>query len=146
MRGENGVLVRGKFTPIRSGHFPPQRQQNPIFRMGNINDSARERSSPRPVVVDRNVGFTGPRRERSHMTRDGVLQIGANLNDATQREKKKEGKCPEKVLKRLYYLVGCCCLCEKWDLMEGGTGTQRGFDGSTGGAPLFVGGFNARER
>ena len=27
MRGSNGVLVRGKFTPIRSAHFPPLHQQ-----------------------------------------------------------------------------------------------------------------------
>ena len=28
MRGEDGVLIRGKFSGIRSGHLPPQRQQH----------------------------------------------------------------------------------------------------------------------
>ena len=32
MRGENGVMVWGKFTPIVSGHHPPQRQVHRLFR------------------------------------------------------------------------------------------------------------------
>jgi hypothetical protein len=32
MRGDNGVVVRGKFIPIVSGHFPPQRQVHAVFR------------------------------------------------------------------------------------------------------------------
>ena len=38
MRGENGVMVRGKFTPIVSGHHPPQHQVHRLFRAPNQAD------------------------------------------------------------------------------------------------------------
>lgn len=38
MRGENGVMVWGKFTPIVSGHHPPQRQVHRLFRAPNPAD------------------------------------------------------------------------------------------------------------
>ena len=38
MRGENGVMVWGKFTPIVSGHHPPQHQIHSFFRAPNPAD------------------------------------------------------------------------------------------------------------
>ena len=38
MRGENGVMVWGKFTPIVSGHHPPQRQVHSLLRAPNPAD------------------------------------------------------------------------------------------------------------
>ena len=38
MRGENGVMVWGKFTPIVSGHHPPQRQVHSLLRAPNQAD------------------------------------------------------------------------------------------------------------
>ena len=38
MRGENGVMVSGKFTPIVSGHHPPQHQVHRLFRPPNPAD------------------------------------------------------------------------------------------------------------
>ncbi|KAL9130652.1 MAG: hypothetical protein Q9217_001222 [Psora testacea] len=41
MRGEDGVLVRGKFVGTRSGHLPPQRQRHEVFRLPGPNSVAR---------------------------------------------------------------------------------------------------------
>lgn len=154
MRGEGGILVRGKFTPIRSGHFPPQRQQHALFRVGDAGShrrsgAARERSSARPVVGDGHVRFAGPRVRRQGAGDEGPVPVSATGGGVTRSGAKKRGGRSERVLGKFYWVVGCCGLCERWEASAArGSGSQRGFEGSVGVGemPLFVGGFDARER
>lgn len=159
MRGENGVLVRGKFTPIRSGHFPPQRQRHAVMRVGEgergghgggreRERAVREREEERAVVIEGPVRFSGPRmRPRGNFEGGGVLAAAAT-GGGTRSEKKKGGRA-ERVLERFYWVVGCFGGCERWEASaERGSGSQRGFEGGggIGETPLFVGGFHAAER
>ena len=149
MRGEGGVLIRGKFTPIRSGHFPPQRQSHPLFRQPGpreSNDSLRAASPPRPVVLDRRRGhFTRARTEPPANTTSSDVNVPATVIGGGENEGKKKDERSEKLLKRCYWVVGCCGLCETWDLSNQRRGGGRRGDNRRGGdMPLFVGGFNAR--
>lgn len=151
MRGENGVLVRGKFTPIRSGHFPPQRQRHAVMRVGEGerggHGGGREREGERAVVVDGPVRFSVPRLRPRGNEGGGVLAEAAT-GGGTLSEKKKGGRA-ERVLERFYWFVGCCGGCERWEASaERGSGSQRGFEGGVGvgETPFFVGGFHAAER
>ena len=144
MRGEGGVLIRGKFTPIRSGHFPPQRQTHPLFRQPDPRDSngsLRPTSAPRPVVLNRRrVHFTGPRTESTNPT--GEANVPAVV--IAEGETKKKDEKSEKLLKRCYWVIGCCGLCEAWDLSsQRADGGRRGASRRGDETPLFVGGFNA---
>lgn len=144
MRGENGVLVRGKFTPIRSGHLPPQRQQHALMR---VEEAAPVVSAgnggtelcPRPVAAGRHVHFAGPRLEGA------AVVSGNGVGTLEAEQKRRDGETREKVVKRIYWFLGCCGFCVNWRYRtQRGNGMQREADGA-GDTPLFVGGFNARE-
>ena len=147
MRGEGGVLVRGKFTPIRSGHFPPQRQAHALFGMpgsGGMNHAFGATSPPRPVVLDqRHVHFTGPRTQPVSTTDEGGVSATV-INDNGGRKRKDERV--EKLLKKAYWIMGCCGLCETWDLSYQQANRSRNGNEHRGETPLFVGGFNAGEQ
>ena len=49
MRGETGVMVSGKFTPIVSGHHPPQHQVHSLFRPPNPADLTEAEPPEEPV-------------------------------------------------------------------------------------------------
>lgn len=110
-------------------------------------DSLRERSPPRPVTFDeRRVHFTGPRMEPQPTTREGPVTATVMGEEAVGGKKRREERV-ERVVKKVYWVLFCCGLCEKWDLgAEDGGGVQRGFDGAGGETPLLVGGFNVRDR
>ena len=147
MRGEGGVLVRGKFTPIRSGHFPPQRQAHALFHMPGTrrsNDDVGALSAPRPVTLDQNhVRFTGPRTEPASTTDEG--NVPATVMTENVGKPKKEER-PERLLKKFYWVIGCCGLCGAWDLSsQHRNGLHQDSTIVGGEMPLFVGGFSARE-
>ena len=144
MRGEGGVLVRGKFTPIRSGHFPPQRHAHPLLPIPSPTTN-QGRPAPRPVVLNqRHVRFTGPAIEPHSPT--GHDPISPTIIGGENSRKGKQEKT-EKVLKRLYWVLGCCGLCEAWDLSNQHGHDTTGQSGRVRGvAPLLVGGFRAREQ
>lgn len=141
MRGEGGVLVRGKFVPIRSGHFPPQKQRHVLYRMpGENSESPRTAGPPRPINLEqRHVRFTGPRTNPVSTT--GNEEVSATVMGEDSGRKTKEERS-EKILKRLYWVMGCCGLCEKWDLSAQNTDGSRDTVHNAS-APLFVGGTNA---
>jgi hypothetical protein len=124
MRGEDGVLVRGKFIPIRSGHLPPlQAQRNTVFQTPG------QYQEPEPVRVV-------------------SAQQGADMAlpdwEAGRRRWKKERR--ERRLKRACWFIDfvlCCGLFEAGDC-SAQTQNPYGGDGvaeSPRERPLFVGGF-----
>ncbi|KAL6717574.1 hypothetical protein ACLMJK_005489 [Lecanora helva] len=146
MRGEGGVLVRGKFTPIRSGHFPPQRQAHTLFRLpdpGRDSHPLEATSAPRPVRLDRrHVQFTGPRAEPVGTTGEG--EVPATVINENEGRRRKDEKA-ERFFRGLYWALGCCGLCEAWDLSSEEK-RRRSESRVAGDRPLFVGGFNARQQ
>ena len=58
MRGENGVMISGKFTPIVSGHHPPQHQVHSLFRPPNPADLAQAEPSEEPEQASDAGGHT----------------------------------------------------------------------------------------
>lgn len=117
MRGENGVLVRGKFTPIRSGHLPPQRQVHGIYGLPRTASEQGQRTmtgaltddQPARVVRFENRDDTANPNLKG---RDGQAQQGAKPKRAkTDREERTE-----RLLKNAYWFIFCCGLCEEWDL------------------------------
>lgn len=120
MRGEDGVLVRGKFTPIRSGHLPPQRQVHEIYGMPATGSGQGQRTmtgalmDDQPARVVRFVDRVGTV-NRNLRGRDGQAQQGAKPKKKTEREERTE-----KWLKTTYWFIFCCGLCEEWDLAADG--------------------------
>ncbi|MCJ1454007.1 hypothetical protein MMC28_004357 [Mycoblastus sanguinarius] len=133
MRGDNGVLVRGKFTPVKSGHLPPQRQQHALFRTpnvaGGIQDagvgSTRSRAEPadeRARVAEHEYGREFE--NGSVRSRQAVAAGGARTNEAAAprltmaevlkvQQKKRQEERIQKRLKRRHRFSSCCGLCKK---------------------------------
>ena len=116
MRGENGVLVRGKFTPIRSGHLPPQRQGHGIYEMPAISSEQGQRTMTGALTDDqpaRMVRFEDRDRtvNRNLRGRNRQAQQGAKPKKKAEREERRETW-----LKNAYWFIFCCGLCEEWDL------------------------------
>ena len=118
MRGEGGVLVRGNFTPIRSGHLPPQRQVHEIYGMPITGTGQGQRTMTgalpddqpaRVVRFEDRIGTVN----RNLRGRDG--QQGAKPKKTTEREE-RTGKW----LKTTCWFIFCCGLCEEWDLAAEG--------------------------
>ena len=96
MRGENGVLVRGKFTPIVSGHLPPQRQVHAVFRAPNQAHSA----VPEPLAAAR-VGNS-----LSNHVNENVAPHGNGGRQHGEPQKKKDDW-----KKKACVFMLCCGLC-----------------------------------
>ncbi|KAF6221457.1 hypothetical protein HO133_002313 [Letharia lupina] len=116
MRGEDGVLVRGKFTPIRSGHLPPQRQVHGVYGMPTTGSGQGQRTMTGVLTDDqppRVVRFEDRDRtaNRNIKGREGHTEHGAKPKKKTEREERAK-----KWLKNAYWLIFCCGLCEEWDL------------------------------
>ncbi|CAF9942487.1 hypothetical protein IMSHALPRED_003839 [Imshaugia aleurites] len=118
MRGEDGVLVRGKFTPIRSGHLPPQRQAHEIYGLPTTVSGQEQRTmtgaltddQPARVVRLENRHGTA---NRSLIGRNGQAEQGPKLK---KRKKTEREERREKWLKNACWFFFCCGLCEEWDL------------------------------
>ena len=116
MRGENGVLVRGKFTPIRSGHLPPQRQTRGLYGLPGTASEQGQRMMAGALTGDQ------PARVVRFENRNGVANPnlrgrGSQAGEGMQRKKKTEREQrTEKWLKNAYWVIFCCGLCEDWDL------------------------------
>lgn len=137
MRGENGVVVRSKFTPIRSGHLPPQRQAHGFMRVREPTHENAEGSGPaRPVVPDlRRVHFTGPQ------STTGEGDVHPWRTEVTRIDESTQGDNGETVLKKFYWIIGCCGLCEELERKAKTKNRLRRLRAQQ--TPLFVGGRNA---
>jgi len=127
MRGENGVLVRGKFTPIRSGHLPPfPAQRHTVFQTpGQYEEPEPARAVPVPQS-QREEAQPFIRAER------------ARLEELNRSRTKERAEKMERRLKKIERFIFCCGLCEL------AAQNRHGFDGvaeSPRERPLFVGGF-----
>ena len=116
MRGEDGVLVRGKFIPIRSGHLPPQRQVHGIFEMPATGSGQGQRTMTGALTDDppaRVVRFEARdgNTNRNFRSREGEAGQGAKPKNKTEREQRRE-----RWLKNAYWVIFCCGLCEEYDL------------------------------
>ena len=116
MRGEDGLLVRGKFTPIVSGHVPPQRQAHAFYRameMAPMTESAHDEGGNRRRAESRPA-------DQAHEARTG------------RKVKIDEG------LKKAVWFFSCCGLWdERYSNDENSDRGQR--SRSPRDAPLFVG-------
>ena len=117
MRGEDGVLVRGKFTPIRSGHLPPQKQARGVYELPRVASEQGQRmmtgaltdDQPARAVTSGNRDGTANRFLRG---RNGQAEQGTRPRTTkTEREERME-----KWLKNASWVIFCCGLCEDWDL------------------------------
>ena len=97
MRGEGGVLVRGKFFGIGSGHMPPQRQRHELFELPGSAGRGR-----------RDVGMAaGGRRGRERATQvEEARSLYQQLLDECEREKQAK-RARRKEMVRKILLCGC---------------------------------------
>ena len=127
MRGENGVLVRNRFVPIRSGHMPPQRRAHPIMRVREESNEDRAAGlTARPVEVDE-------ARRHSAGQRVEPASRGGSAREALNLGAEKKTSKLETALKRFMWFVGCCGFCE-----ENGKRAGRSSGTNAASAPLFV--------
>ena len=113
MRGEGGVLVRGKFTPIRSGHLPPQRQVRGVYEFPRTGSEQGQRMMRGALTGDQ------PARVVSHGNRDGMANHNRDRQaerGTKQMKKRKREERTEKWVKNASWIIFCCGLCEDWDL------------------------------
>ena len=117
MRGEDGVLVRGRFTPIRSGHLPPQKQARGAYELPRLASEQGQRMMTGALTDDQPVrAVTLGNRDRFVNRilggRNGQDEQGTRPRiTKTEREERME-----KWLKNAYWVIFCCGLCEDWDL------------------------------
>ncbi|KAL9101437.1 MAG: hypothetical protein Q9163_003309 [Psora crenata] len=111
MRGEGGVLVRGKFVGIRSGHLPPQRQRHEVLGLPDSTRSERQ-----------DVGPSG--RGRATQVEE-ARTLHQQLLDECEREKKIK-RAKRKEIWRKILLCGC-----PWEVDASGNevGVAQGFAG-----------------
>ena len=131
MRGDDGVLVRGKFVPIRSGHLPPQRLAQYRYGVGLPISNATAESSvgavggqqaqqsqqqqqPQPQQQRMMTGALAEDDEPVRVLRVGNRDRGRGhgrsifLHHHHQRKKKKNDK-------NATWCFFCCGLCEESD-------------------------------
>ena len=120
MRGEDGVLVRGRFTPIRSGHLPPQKQARGMYELPRAGSEQGQRMMTGALTDDQ------PARVVTLGNRDGTVDrnLGARNGQAEQGTRPRINKTQreermEKWLKNAYWVIFCCGVCEGWDLAAG---------------------------
>ncbi len=117
MRGEDGVLVKGKFTPIRSGHLPPQRQVHSLYGLPTTVSGQGETMMTGALSGNQPARAVGvANRDRTVISnpggRDGQRGQGARpKKKKTERELRRE-----KWLKDACWLIFSCGLCGDWDV------------------------------
>lgn len=117
MRGEDGVLVRGKFTPIRSGHLPPQRRAHDLYGMPATGSGQEQRTMTGALTDDQPARVARFENRPGTSNRNGSGRNGqAGQGAKRKKEKTKREERTEKLLKNAYWFFFCCGLCEKWDL------------------------------
>ena len=123
MRGEDGVLVRGRFTPIRSGHLPPQRQAQGLYGTPRTGSERAQRMMSGALTDDQ----PQPTRVVRLENRDGSANrdLGSHNGQAEQgtlpkKKKTEREERMEKCLKNAYWFIFCCGICEEWDLAANG--------------------------
>ena len=126
MRGQDGTMVRSRFIPIKSGHFPPQRQAHAIMRVREgTNEDAAASLPARPVMA----GQT-----QNNLTRPGI-QPGSQIQDSAEASDSRQGKKNrkwERVWEKVCWFVGCCGFCEDVRKRTGPTKSR------SRSAPLFL--------
>ena len=121
MRGEDGVFVRGKFTPIRSGHLPPQREVHALYGMPTTGSRRGQLTMTGALTNDqpaRVVRFEDRDRNADSNPRDREGHAGRNAGAKKQQTKNRERT--EKWRKSTSWFFFCCGLCETWDLAAEG--------------------------
>lgn len=121
MRGEDGVFVRGKFTPIRSGHLPPHREVQGLYGMPTTGSRRGQLMMTGALTNDqpaRVVRFEDQDRNANSNLGDREGQAGRNSGPKKQQTKKREKT--EKWRKTTSWFFFCCGLCETWDLAAEG--------------------------
>lgn len=116
MRGENGVLVRGKFIPIRSGHLPPQRQINALYEMPTTGSGQGPRTMSGALPDDRPARVVRFDDHDGTFNRDLRGRVGQAERSAKPKKKMEREQRMEKWLKKVCWVIFCCGLCEEWDL------------------------------
>jgi len=96
MRGDNGVLVRGKFVPIRSGHLPPQRQRHVVFSGPNTNGTA----------------LSGPTQYQDAIAGSGIVMTGAGAGGGADAG--ASAHVGERRKERRGLWGWCCWVCEEF--------------------------------
>ena len=109
MRGEGGVLIRGKFNGIRSGHFPPQRQHHEIMSLPPPMERPVETWLGRPTTTG--AARSGPNGRRL----DGGSQVDAarrieNEIAASIEAERRDRRARRKEL-AVKILLFCCPRC-----------------------------------
>lgn len=106
MRGDDGVMVKGRFTPIRSGHLPPQRQLHGVYRT----PGQRRASSA-------GLAMLGAQDEPARVVQLGPRNGQAQIEEGVGNEERRvRGERAKKCLKCVFWVLFCCGLCEEWDL------------------------------
>lgn len=127
MRGSDGVMVRGKFTPIRSGHLPPiPQQQNTLLQTPG------QYSAP-PVELE------ARRAVRTLQSADMVMEESRRTWKRERREKRW------RKVYRVIDFVLCCGLCEIGKPKARGLGDLDGVAESPRQRTHFVGPRRIRE-
>lgn len=140
MRGPDGILIRGKFTPIRSGHLPPMPvNRDTILQLPGQYSYATE---PR----EREMNVESVRASTRCESSDRIMTLMQ-----LEGERRKERTLSRS--RRIHVFIDClsCCgICGKGDvrgdLPAREIGSLEGVAESPRMRPLFVGGSNERCR
>ncbi|KAM0806225.1 hypothetical protein BDR22DRAFT_883949 [Usnea florida] len=138
MRGEDGVFVRGKFTPIRSGHLPPHREVHRLYGMPTLGSRRDQLMMTGALTTDqpaRVVRFEDRDGNANSDPRDREGQARRSAGPKKQQTKKQQTKNREKTekwRKNTSWFFFCCGLCETWDLASEGQPQHGVHDTATG--------------
>ena len=110
MRGENGVMVWGKFTPIVSGHHPPQHQVHRLFRAPNPADLT-EPEVPEELEQASNGRVHAARARNGEnaaiSASENIPQRGFHWEPFQRYHKRKT-----KWVQNIFWFLFCCgCIC-----------------------------------
>ncbi|KAK0514140.1 hypothetical protein JMJ35_003862 [Cladonia borealis] len=110
MRGENGVMVWGKFTPIVSGHHPPQRQVHRLFRAPNPADLTEPEVPEELEQASDGRGHTARARNGGNgaiPASENIPQRGLHWEPFKKYHEKKR-----KWVQNIFWFLFCCgCFC-----------------------------------
>lgn len=110
MRGENGVMVSGKFTPIVSGHHPPQHQVHRLFRPPNPADL----TQAEPPEEPEQASDAGGHAARARNGEDAALPASGNIPrrrfhwEPFKKYHERKGKWAQNIC---WFLFCCGCFC-----------------------------------